>query len=139
MRGKHTPDLGKVEITHLMQRKLRSRVEVVGIEDVCVGEGQVRVPGKEAMENQAGVRLRGALNVRPRGAPQGDSDLFVGHPKLLPSTGSLHLQMSGVYQATQPSPGTSFGSGRRTSSEMRMSWALQGSLYSTWHSAGPCG
>ena len=47
-------------------------------------------------------------------------NLFIGHPKLLPSTGSLHLQMSGVYGATQPSPGTSFGSGRRTSSEMWM-------------------
>ena len=31
MRGIHMPDLGKVEITHLMQKKLRSRVEVVGV------------------------------------------------------------------------------------------------------------
>lgn len=31
MRGKHMPDLGKVEITHLMQRKLWFRVEVVGV------------------------------------------------------------------------------------------------------------
>lgn len=42
----------------------------------CVwGERGVWVPGKEAMENQAGVRLRGTLNVRPRGTPQGDSEL----------------------------------------------------------------
>lgn len=59
-------------------------MEVVGVEDVCVGGGQVRVPGKEAMENQAGVRLRGTLNVRPRGAPQGDSELVCRSPQAAP-------------------------------------------------------